>query len=219
MSAETVSAAEREMDFDGLRISFDSRIIEPRPWTAAQSHWASELLADLPPGAVLEVCSGAGHIGLLAIAEHARELTQVDLDPVACEYAVRNARRAGMADRVHVRCGPMDEVLDAGETFPLVIADPPYLPTTSVARYPEDPVVAIDGGPDGFDLVAACLQVIGTHLAPAGAAILQVADLAQVAAVRRHLDAHPELGLEQVDARDCGRGALIRLGRGPCSTS
>lgn len=201
------------MVIDGLSIAFDHRIIEPRPWTAAQSRWASDLLATAPVGPVLELCCGAGHIGLLALQGHDRKLTQVDVDPVACEYALLNACTAGLAEQVSVRCGAMDEVLAGDETFVLIIADPPYLPTASVAKFPEDPTIAIDGGAHGFDLIADCLLVVGTHLAEEGAALLQVADLTQAQAVEHRLLAHPELGITQVEQRDCGRGAVVHLCR------
>ena len=59
------------MTIDELEISYDQRVLEPRPWTAAQSRWASSLFRVLPPGPVLELCAGAGHIGLLAVRDHA----------------------------------------------------------------------------------------------------------------------------------------------------
>lgn len=45
--------------FGELDITYDQRILTPRPWTLAQSHWASELLEDSPAGTVLELCAGA----------------------------------------------------------------------------------------------------------------------------------------------------------------
>ena len=57
----------QSVDFEGLRIEYDEHVLAPRPWTAAQSRWAAELIRVAPPGPVLEVCSGAGHIGLLAV--------------------------------------------------------------------------------------------------------------------------------------------------------
>ena len=32
--------------FGSLTISYDDRVLEPRPWTADQSHWAAEILAE-----------------------------------------------------------------------------------------------------------------------------------------------------------------------------
>ena len=50
----------------------------------------------------------------------------------------------------------MDVVLDPHERFAVVIADPPWVPRADTGRYPEDPVLAIDGGDDGLDLARAC---------------------------------------------------------------
>jgi release factor glutamine methyltransferase len=201
----------RTMDFHGLSISYDRRILEPRPWTAGQSRWAADLLHTLPAGPVLEVCAGAGHIGLLAVRDQDRDLVMVDASAAACEHARHNASAAGMGERVTVRCGRMQEVLDPDERFPLVIADPPWVPSGTVDTFPDDPRHAIDGGPTGLDLVAVCLDVMHAHLAPDGAGILQVGPDGQADAVRAHLDAHPDLGLEVTERRFHARGALLLL--------
>ena len=74
-------------------------MLRPRAWTENQSRWAAELL----PGAarratVLELCSGAGQIGLLAVAGSERRLVCVDVNPVAAEYTRRNASAAGLRE-------------------------------------------------------------------------------------------------------------------------
>src|SRR5689334_6443743 len=103
------------MGFGPLRITFDGRILRPRPWTEAQATWASEILDTGPTGPVLELCAGAGQIGLLAVLGSTRRLLCVDIDPAACAWARHNAEAAGMADRVEVREGAMDEVLGDSE--------------------------------------------------------------------------------------------------------
>ena len=89
--------------FGSLTIAFDDRVLRPRGWTTAQSEWAAELMLTAPGGPVLELCSGAGHIGLLAVAGSGRSLVCVDANPVACDYARANALQAGLAELVEVR--------------------------------------------------------------------------------------------------------------------
>ena len=48
----------QQLSFQGLSISYDHHVLEPRPWTEAQSSWAAELLGDAPAGPVLELCAG-----------------------------------------------------------------------------------------------------------------------------------------------------------------
>lgn len=198
----------QSMRFGELDIAFDDQVLAPREWTLAQSDWASELLPVLSEGEVLELCSGVGHIGLHAVLRSQRRLVAVDDNPVACDHLLANAEAAGLGERVDVRQGRLDAVLGEDERFALVIADPPWVPTASVARFPEDPVHAIDGGPDGLALTRTCLAVARDHLLPGGIVILQVGP-DQVDEVAHEAASY---GLHLVEVRRAGeRGALLRL--------
>jgi release factor glutamine methyltransferase len=207
----TTLSAPESVGFGPLRISFDGRVLRPRPWTVAQSEWAAEVLATAPAGPVLELCAGAGQIGLLSVAGSDRPLVCVDLNPVACTYARQNAVAAGIGDRVEVREGPMDEVLRDSERFAVVVADPPWVRRAEIERYPEDPVLAIDGGDDGLDVAWTCLDVARGHLLPGGTLLLQLGTVEQVDALRGRLR---DDDLSVTEVRWCGRGVLVRLDRG-----
>ena len=206
----TVATEPEDMDFGRLSIAFDDRVLRPRPWTAAQSGWAAEILADAPGGPVLELCSGAGQIGLLAVADTDRRLVCVDLDPVACAYARRNAEAAGMADRVEVRQGAIDTVVGDSERFAVVVADPPWVRRADTGRYPEDPLLAIDGGDDGMDIAWTCIDTARLHLTPGGSLVLQIGTVEQVDAVRQRLRGD-ELSVTEVRWHE--RGVLVRIDR------
>ncbi|MCW2769148.1 MAG: methyltransferase small [Aeromicrobium sp.] len=206
------ASASETTTFGHLTIQFDDRVLRPRGWTAQQSTWASELLVETPEGPVLEICAGVGHIGLLAVAGTLRELVLVDLNPVACHYARINANAAGHP--VEVREGPMDEVVRDSETYALIIADPPWVPSDRTAQFPEDPLIAIDGGSDGMGLAWTCVEVVAGHLADGGSALLQLGDLEQVDQLERHLADDPDLGLRVLEVREHdGRGVVVRLVR------
>lgn len=208
----------RTTPFGPLTITHDSRVLEPRPWTELQSRWAAEVLESLPPGKVLELCTGAGHIGLLALALSGREGVLVDVDPVAAAYARRNAEAAGLAARVEVRLSAAQEAVAPGETFACVIADPPWVPSADVTRFPDDPLLAIDGGDDGLGIALTCLSVMGDCLAPDGAGLLQVGTPAQVEAIAQWLlrESTPDLRVEATRAHeDRGVVALLRRSSAP----
>lgn len=177
----------RTMRFEDLDIRYDAAVLEPRRWTALQSRWATELLEgpDQRPGAVLELCAGAGHIGLAAIRPTNRSLVQVDANPRACAWAEHNATAAGLAHRVSIRSGDVADVLGAHERFPLVIADPPYVPTDDVGEHPDDPRIAIDGGADGLDVVRRVMSVAADHLTDDGVVLLQTRGAGQLVDVSR----------------------------------
>jgi len=178
-SGSTIAPPRQRCRFGSLDIEFDARVLTPRPWTLAQSAWAAELATGAGPGALLELCAGAGQIGLAAAVSSGRSLVQVEADPVAAGYASANARRAGISDQVEVRCARLETAIDAGEQFPIVLADPPYLRTPDTARWPADPRAAIDGGPDGLAIVRACLETAAACLPADGYLLLQVAGPAQ----------------------------------------
>lgn len=200
------------MTFGGLRIGFDERVLRPRPWTLAQSQWAVELAGTVPDGPLLELCAGVGHIGLAAADRLGRELVLVDADPHACDLARLNAKAAGLV--VDIRTGAVDDVLTPQELFPLILADPPWVRSDGTRRFPGDPLTAIDGGDDGLDVARTCVRVIGAHLEPRGAAVVQIGDLSQATVLGEHLGQHPELGLRVQEVRDPkGNGVLVLLTR------
>lgn len=198
--------AERTTDFGGMTITYDDDVLEPRPWTLAQSRWAAELLADLPDGPVLELCAGAGQIGLAVGRATGRSLVQVDAEPRACEHARRNADAAGVT--ADVRCGDLERVVHDHERFPLVLADPPYVPTDGVDALPGDPAAAVDGGDDGLDLVRRCLRVAATHLDEGGVVLLQLGGPGQTEAVTAE---SPSYGLDVVTAQTHGGDRSVVL--------
>ncbi|MDN5717870.1 MAG: RsmD family RNA methyltransferase [Janibacter sp.] len=197
--------AKVDFTFAGHDLVTDDRLLEPRAWTQKQSAWAADLLSQVPEGPVLELCAGAGHIGLAALRQSERRLVAVDREPVAADTIRANAERLGMASRVEVRCGDLSQVVAPDECFALVIADPPWVPTSGVGRFPEDPRGAIDGGADGLTVARQCVAVIAEHLLPWGAALLQLGTREQVGSL--DLPA----GLVVVEVREYPRGVLARL--------
>ncbi len=204
-----VTGTPEEIAFGHLTIRFDDRVLRPRTWTAGQSTWAAELARRSPPGPVLELCAGAGQIGLLTIALETRPLVCVDIDPSAAELIRDNAASAGLTHRVDVRTAPMDEALRDGERFAVVIADPPWVPRSAVQGYPDDPRLAIDGGEDGLDLARSCCALAARHLLPGCSALVQLGSPEQAADLARDLPA----GLVPGELRTYERGVVLRLDR------
>lgn len=178
--------ATRTLAFGPIAVRYDESVITPRPWTLSQSEWVADVAPVCPPGPILELCSGAGHIGLAAAVLTGRPLVQVDANPSACELAQVNARDAGRSAVVDVRCGWLAEMIAPDERFPIVIADPPYVPSRVVGRF-DDPALAIDGGRDGLEGLIECGELADRHLVPGGLLSLQVRGPGQWQNLRRHL--------------------------------
>lgn len=206
-------AAASRLTFCGLSIAYDHRVLEPRPWTEAQSQWAAELLPDAPAGPVLELCAGVGHIGLGAVREGDRDLVMVDVNPVARDFAVANAAANELGSRVEFRLARIDEALGEDERFPLIIADPPWVRSAETSRFPADPVLAIDGGDDGLDLARTCADLIVGHLAGGGSALLQLGNTAQAELIAAYAGQRSDGAVSAVETRVFDRGVVVRLTR------
>ncbi len=105
-------------------------------WQGQKTGWfydhrlARARMATYAAGArVLDVYSYVGGWGVQAAAAGARSVTCVDSSEFALEEVAHNAALNGLADRVGVRRGPADQVLNQlageGEAFDLVVLDPP----------------------------------------------------------------------------------------------
>ena len=199
----------RSLRFGPIEVAHSDGVLVPRQWTIEQSRWAAALLRDLPEGPVLELCAGAGQIGLVVAVETGRALVQVDANPRACTNARSNAEHAGVTS--DVRCADLEHALAADERFPLVLADPPYVPSDEVGELPDDPESAIDGGADGLDIARTCIRVAAAHLLDGGLVVLQLRSPEQADLLR---PAAADLGLETEEVRTVAdAGALVLLRR------
>jgi methylase of polypeptide subunit release factors len=167
----------RSSPFGPISVLCDERVLAPRAWTLAQSQRAAQRLEVLPPGPILELHCGAGHIGQVAAMWSDRDLVQVDDDDVCCAWAARNAADNGLPSSVV--CARIGQEPFRDDGFVLVLADPPYVPTDETVRFPDDPRHAIDGGADGLDGIRACLPTAARAVRPGGVVLLQVRGLEQ----------------------------------------
>jgi len=181
-------------EFHGLAFSVDQRVLIPRPET--------ELLVDLgfermrmmltaaprPTGApelrVWDVATGSGAVAvaLAALLRKRGYLDEVrliasDISPDALAVAVENAVAHGVADRLDLVRG---DLLDIPGRAPvdLLLANLPYVPTEVVATLSAEvraePRLALDGGPDGMQLIGRLLAGLPEVLLPGGRALLEM---------------------------------------------
>lgn len=119
---------------------------------------------------VLEVGCGLGLAAITAAREGAR-VAASDLNPFALREVRDRARERGIAvDPVRT------DLLEGLGRFDVVMFNPPYLPT-SPDQVDPDPwhQRAVDGGPDGLEVVRRFLAALPDHLRPGGRAYLLVA--------------------------------------------
>jgi len=131
-----------------------------------------------PPAKILDMGAGSGVIGLsLALAFPESRVTMTDISPEALTLARENAEIAGVpAARLTFVQSDLFTAL-AEQRFDLIAANLPYIPAAEIpALSPEvrrDPVLALDGGARGTELIERFLAAVPQHLAPGGLVALE----------------------------------------------
>ncbi|HYH04085.1 MAG TPA: peptide chain release factor N(5)-glutamine methyltransferase [Bacillota bacterium] len=121
-----------------------------------------------------DIGTGSGAIGIaLAKALPESQWVAVDISPEALEVAQTNAANLEVAERIRFVQGDLlQPLLDSGQRFDLIVSNPPYIPSSEIAGLqPEvrkEPVLALDGGPDGLDPYRRMIPQLDQVLAPEG---------------------------------------------------
>jgi release factor glutamine methyltransferase len=143
------------VEFLGHAFKSDARALIPRPETELL---AQKLIDRCKPAPVrfADIGTGSGVLALsLAAAWPEAEVHAVDVSPSALELARENALALGLTERVRFHEGSLLGPLEG--SFQLIVANLPYIPSNempSLAREVQyDPVLALDGGPDGAVLI------------------------------------------------------------------
>ncbi|MEJ7599557.1 MAG: peptide chain release factor N(5)-glutamine methyltransferase [Kofleriaceae bacterium] len=178
LGGESVAYLVGEQEFWGLPFHVDASVLVPRPDTETVIEVARTLITDrAAPCRVLDLCTGSGAIAVsLAKELPAARVIATELSPEAVAIARRNVERNGFSDRVEVRAGDLFAPV-AGETFDLIVSNPPYIATaviaTLAAEVKGEPRLALDGGPDGLGFYDRICAAAPGQLAPGGALVLE----------------------------------------------
>jgi release factor glutamine methyltransferase len=167
--------------FGRLRLAVGPGVFVPRPETEGLADRAATRLRAAGPSPVaVDLCAGSGAIACFLAAEvpGARVLA-TELDPGALAWARGNAERSG----VELLAGDLDDPLPAelAGQVDVLCANVPYVPTAAIATLPTDvrdhePRLALDGGPDGLDVLRRLAPRTGHWLAPGGAFLCEIGE-------------------------------------------
>jgi release factor glutamine methyltransferase len=167
-------------EFYLLTFDVTPAVLIPRPDTETLVLEALRLLKGKPSPAVLDVGTGSGCIAVSVAHQcKAARVTAVDVSPDALDVARRNAAKHGVTDRMTFLAGDLFAPLPAGETFDLILSNPPYITPTELADLsPEvrdhEPRLALDGGPDGLAFYRRIAADAERFLAPGGSVLVEV---------------------------------------------
>ena len=163
------------VEFHGREFAIDARALIPRPET---EEFVARLLGlEMPAGArCVDVGVGSGVIALTLAAQWpAAEVIGVDASTSALALAAENAARLGLG---RVTLQPSDLLAEVAGPFHLVAANLPYVASEEIAGLARevrcDPIMALDGGPDGLALIRRCIREAKVKLRSGGCIGLEV---------------------------------------------
>lgn len=153
---------------------------------------------DPGPSVFVDIGTGTGAIALALASEHkAARVWATDVSEAALAVARQSAERLGLAERVTFVQGDLLDALppDVGP-IDLLVSNLPYIPSGDIAHLMPDvrlfePRLALDGGPDGLDLIRRLVGQLAGRLAPRAKVVLEAGhdQLDAVAALLREAGA------------------------------
>ena len=193
----------------GLPFFVDERVIVPRSFLGEllDTHFggdreAASLIGDpLQVERVLDLCTGSGCLAILAARRFPNaQIDAVDISADALDVATRNVAEHGLKQRIALHRGDLFKPL-GNKRYDLIISNPPYVDAEGMADLPAEcraePSLALDGGPDGLDIVRRILAQARRHLTDEGGL------LCEIGRGRKRLEAAlPQLPLLWLDTED-----------------
>lgn len=180
LAGEPVARILGSKEFYGLEFGLNAATLVPRPETELLVELGLTFLKTRHNARILDLGTGSGCI-MTALLHHAPDVSgvAVDLSDEALAQATTNAQNHDVSARVEFRNGSWLSPLKEKEKFDLIVSNPPYIESNSIAALDKDvrvhdPLLALDGGPDGllpYRIIAAEAR---DHLVPGGAIVVEV---------------------------------------------
>ncbi|TAG01573.1 MAG: 50S ribosomal protein L3 N(5)-glutamine methyltransferase [Betaproteobacteria bacterium] len=164
----------------GVRFVVNENVLIPRSYIGEllATQLAPWIESPDEPMRVLDLCTGSGCLAILAAdAFPAAEIWASDISDAALDVARRNCEMHGLGDNITLRQGDLFASLN-GERFDLILSNPPYVTSESMAALPEEfrhePALALAAGDDGCDVLVRMFADAPKQLNPKGLLVVDI---------------------------------------------
>jgi release factor glutamine methyltransferase len=187
---EPVALITGKKEFWSIPLHVTAGVLIPRPETEILVEVALEEIGPKKSPSILEIGTGSGAITVAIMKERPDAwVVASDVNRLALETASLNS--ASVQVTPSLIAAELFTAFKAGPVFDIVCSNPPYVPTDVIPTLaPEvckfEPCSALDGGPDGLDVVRQITGQARQFLREDGGLIMEIGD-GQEAEVRRLL--------------------------------
>ncbi len=163
-------------EFYGFDFYVAPNVLIPRPESELLVEKALNLAHHRNISTIAEIGTGCGAIAIsLALNLPEAKIYASDISAPALKVALFNCQKHGVASRICLLQGDMLDPLP--EPVDLIVANLPYvreseLPPTGPVSF--EPILALNGGPEGLEKIHRLCQQAGSKLRPQGCLLLEI---------------------------------------------
>lgn len=177
---EPVSRILGHREFWGLDLAIDPSVLDPRADTETLVEALIDTMAEKSdaPLRILDLGTGSGALLCALLANFSLAFgVGIDLSVKACAIAARNLDALGLSSRGKIVCGDWTKALNG--SFDVIVSNPPYIAREEIATLDPDvreydPMLALDGGDDGYAAYRTIIPALPSLLARDGVAVFEL---------------------------------------------
>jgi len=171
ISSTPLAYITRRQSFMNIEMLVDKRALIPRKETEILGEVALRLTKEIStqkkPAIVMDVCCGAGNIGLaLATYNPYCKVYSTDISKEATDLAIENILFFGLQNRIKVKYGNLFSAFENKHYYnkaDIIVCNPPYIQSSRVDKMAEEiannePSMAFDGGMLGISIIQQLLK-------------------------------------------------------------
>ncbi|HVU22053.1 MAG TPA: peptide chain release factor N(5)-glutamine methyltransferase [Rhizomicrobium sp.] len=166
-------------EFWSLDFEVGPGVLVPRPETETLIEAVLKYFPDRSaPLRFIDLGTGSGCLPIAALSEYPNARgAGVDASEDALRWARHNIEKHALGDRCRFERGNWNAI--PHQSSDVILSNPPYIksadiPTLSPEVRKFEPVLALDGGPDGLDAYRSLAALVGPILRPNGRAFLEI---------------------------------------------
>lgn len=167
-------------EFYSLDFEVNPAVLIPRSDTETLVMTFLELAKPLADPLCIDVGTGSGCVPVACAKHHeTARFVAIDISEPAAEVARRNVAKHGLTERIEVRVGSLLDPLKPEESPDFILSNPPYIPSSEIPKLERnvrdyEPHTALDGGPDGLEIVRQLVDQAAAKLKSGGRILIEI---------------------------------------------